>query len=90
MILVHQTETFTSYTPVTMEKNYTEMNSEEQLQMQNLMIYHYTEISLLEHLSDEEIRDHMLFDLEVFEADERYEECALIRDVLKKWDRMND
>jgi hypothetical protein len=70
--------------------NYTEMNSDEKLQMQKLMMHHYTEIAMIEGLTDEETRDYMQYDLEVFEADERYEECALVRDVLKKWDRMND
>jgi hypothetical protein len=70
--------------------SYTEMNKEEQLQMQKLMLHHYTNMGLAEGLDDIDIREMIEFELELFEADERYEECALLRDVLKKWDSMND
>jgi hypothetical protein len=69
--------------------NYTEMNKVEKEQMQKLMLHHYTNMGIAEGLDDWDIRDHIQFELELFEADERYEECALLRDVLKKWDNMN-
>lgn len=70
--------------------NYTEMSKEEQKQMQKLMLHHYTNLGLAEGMDDLDIRDRMVYELKVFEDDERYEECALVRDVIKIWDRMND
>lgn len=70
--------------------NYTEMNKEEQFQMQKLMLHHYTNIGVAEGMADMDVRDHMEYELKIFEDAEKYEECALIRDVIKIWDELND
>lgn len=70
--------------------NYTEMTKEEQFQMQKLMLHHYTNLGIAEGLGDVDVREHMVYELGVFEEAEKYEECCLIRDVIKIWDEMNE
>lgn len=65
------------------------MSSDEKFQMQKLMLHHYTNLGLDEGLNDRDLRDYMEYELELMEQDEKYEECALIRDVIKIWDEMN-
>ena len=70
--------------------NYMQMTKEEKFQMQKLMLHHYTTLGISEGLGDVDVREHMEYELAVFEEAEKYEECALIRDVIKIWDEMND
>ena len=66
--------------------NYLDMTKEEKFKMQKLMLHHYSNEAIAEGLSDEDARDMMVYELSILEEDEKFEECALLRDVIKIWD----
>lgn len=58
--------------------------------MQKLMLHRYSVMAIEDGLYDDEVADMIRFELELLEQNERYEECALLRDVIKIWNDLHD
>lgn len=70
--------------------NYLTLDHKDKLAMQKLMLHHFSDMAIAEGLTDDEARDYIESEMIIFEKAEKYEECALYRDVLKIWDELND
>ena len=70
--------------------NYVKLSDKEKFKLQKLMLNHYTNIAFKEGLNDEDMYLYMTGELMRLEAEEMYEECALLRDTIKIWEDLND
>ena len=69
--------------------NYASLDATEKFRLQKLMLHHYTQMAAAEGLTDKDLELTMREELKMFEREEKYEECALVRDVIKIWEDLN-